>query len=88
MKPRRPRRSARKGALSSPTKQTQHRYNWTLEFAWTVRHLRPAQQTALLDNMRAARAQQTTDPLARRVIWVEDAHGRRRPYTSSDDRED
>jgi hypothetical protein len=79
MKPRRPRKSA---------KPLLHRYNWTLEFARTVRHLHPAQQTALLDNMRAVRAQQTTAPLARRVIWVEDAHGRRRPYTSADDRED
>lgn len=78
MSPRRPRRGI---------KPLLPHYDWTLEFAWTVRHLRPSQQMALLNNMRAARAQQKTAPLARRVIWIEDERGRRRPYTPEDDTE-
>ncbi|MCC7353580.1 MAG: hypothetical protein IT330_07450 [Anaerolineae bacterium] len=71
--------------MNAPTKPLLHRYDWTLEFARTVHHLRPSQQIALLDNMRAARAQQNADPAAQRVIWIEDERGSRRPYTPADD---
>jgi hypothetical protein len=63
----------------------ERRYDWTLEFAWAVRTLRPWQQAHLLANLRAAYAQRAADPSARRVIWVEDERGCRRPYTPADD---
>lgn len=83
MSPRRPR--PRSTARARPPKRP---YDWTLEFAWAVRHLRPAQQALLLDHLRAARKSAQAEPFARRVIWVEDAQGRRRPYMPEDDVED
>lgn len=69
-------------------KPFERHYDQTLEFAWVVHNLRPSQRADLLAKMHAVIGQHHTDPAARRVIWVEDARGHRRPYTPADDRDD
>jgi hypothetical protein len=81
-----PRRPKPRSALRA--RAPERRRDWTLEFAWTVHCLPPAQQALLLDHLRAARERAQAEPFARRVIWVEDAQGRRRPYGPEDDVEE